>query len=60
MENISFQPQKQELKAIVMEFGWAIRTPSAVKTQRWMPHIYQALSVFLHLITLQARVNKQL
>ncbi len=43
-----FSPKsKRELKAIGMELGCAIRTPSAVKTQRWLPHIYRALSVFL-------------
>lgn len=30
-----------------MELGCAIRTPSAVKTQRWLPHVYRALSIFL-------------
>lgn len=57
-----FSPKsKRELKAIGMELGCAIRTPSAVKTQRWLPHIYRALSLFfLHLITVQARVNIQL
>ncbi|GAA6073180.1 zinc finger protein 862 isoform X1 [Tachysurus ichikawai] len=38
---------KRELKAIGMELGCAMRTPSAVKTQRWLPHVYRALSVFL-------------
>ncbi|GAA6095124.1 zinc finger protein 862-like isoform X1 [Tachysurus ichikawai] len=43
-----FSPKsKHELKAIGLELGCAIRTPSAVKTQRWLPHMYRALSVFL-------------
>lgn len=43
-----FSPKsKRELKAIAAELGCTVRTPSAVKTQRWLPHIYRALSVFL-------------
>ncbi|MGH0150221.1 UNVERIFIED_CONTAM: hypothetical protein FKN15_056034 [Acipenser sinensis] len=42
-----FSPKsKHQLKAIGAELGCTIRAPSAVKRQRWLPHIYPALSVF--------------
>ncbi|XP_069819635.1 zinc finger protein 862-like [Dendropsophus ebraccatus] len=43
-----FSPKsKRELRVIGAELGCKIRCPSAVKTQRWLPHIFRALSVFL-------------
>uniref|UniRef100_A0A3B1J4P0 TTF-type domain-containing protein n=1 Tax=Astyanax mexicanus TaxID=7994 RepID=A0A3B1J4P0_ASTMX len=43
-----FSPKsKRELKAIGVELGCTIRTPSAVKTQRWLPHIFRQMESLL-------------